>query len=327
MPAIASQARIPNDLLIGPLSALARERKTWSPELLAGVVWRGLTHLGLHRRVMQLLRVSPFAETVRATPRFAFKYLTHDYLARGLTTRQRALCFLHHYRRLLVTVPEQPLRHALLRSLPIYEIDGYDHRFTLTMSLSKDFDKEGELSLFLHVDGEVVFLLAFTIVPGSAIHSDAAEAVFISRVQGMKGSYRGIQLATKTLHDVAPVATLLAALEGFAMAFGIDEIVAVSALRQSSYSAATAGELQQGYDEFFQQAGLIPSPDGLLKATIPIPLKPLSQVKKGHKIRTKEKRAFKQKIQSACASYFTRLKDGSAPGPDEFLPVAELVRK
>jgi uncharacterized protein VirK/YbjX len=327
MAVLIRQQGISGNLFAGPVSALAREKRTWSPALLAGVLWRAVSNPGALRRVYEVVKFSPLYETARKTPRFAFKYLTRDYLARGIGTGQRAACFVHHYRRLLAAIPEDSLRLALSTTLPIHEIEGYERRFTITMSLSRDFDKEGELSFFLHVDGAVVFLLGFTIVPGYVVNSEAAEAVLISRVQGMKGSFAGIHLATRMLHDVAPVAVLLAALEGFAMAFGVDEIVAVSAMRQSSFSENTAEELRQGYDDFFQSAGLTLSPDGLFKTPVPIPLKPLSQVKKGHKIRTKEKRAFKQYIQTACTDFFTSLKAGRAPDPSQFEPVVELVRK
>lgn len=86
--------------VLGPLSILARKKETRSPPLLAGVVWRAITHICRHRQIRQVLKLSAFAEIARLDPRFAFKSLTHDYLVRWFTLAQRTYCFAHHYRRM-----------------------------------------------------------------------------------------------------------------------------------------------------------------------------------------------------------------------------------
>jgi len=298
------QANAATRAFLGPISALARQRSTWSPELLAGVIWRALTHIRAHRQVRELLRLPALAETSRTNPRFAFKYLTHDYLARGLTTPQRAACFLHHYRRLHAALPDRLFRQALRGDIILHEMYVDGTRFTVSMGLCKTWDKEGELSLNLHVDGEIVFLMSFTIIPGSVVKSDAPEVLLISRLQGMKGSYREIHRATRALHNIAPDALLLAALQGIATAFGIREIAAVTAAKQSSGTKDSATAFKQAYDDFFSGLGISQSPAGFFLTPVPIEAKPLATIKKGHKIRTKEKRAFKQWIQSACAAFF-----------------------
>ena len=244
------------------------------------------------------------AEVSRSNPRFAFKYLTHDYLARGLTTAQRAACFLHHYRRLHAALPDPLLRQALGGDIALHEIHVDGHRFNVSMGLCKTWDKEGEMSLNLHVNGEIVFLMSFTIVPGTVVNSEASEVLLISRLQGMKGSYREIHLATRALHNVAPDAVLLAALQGIADAFGIREIAAVTAARQGSGTKDSLAAFKQAYDDFFTGLGIPQTSAGFFLTPVPVERKPLASIKKGHRIRTKEKRAFKQRIQSACAAFF-----------------------
>lgn len=292
--------------LFAPVSALARQRKTWTPTLLAGVAWRGITNMGAHRGVLRLLELAPLSEIARDNPRFSFKYLTHDYLVRGLTTAQRAQCFLHNYRRLHAALPERLLRQIMLSSVTVHEFDAGGTHFSISLCLSRDFDKEGELSLNLHVDGEIVFLLAFTVVPGSIVNAVPAEMLLVSRIQGMKGSYPQIQAATKTLHDVAPNALLFAAVRGIATALGIGEIAAVTAARQSSFSEESAGDFMQAYDEFFGGLGLCATADGFFLVPADWEGKALAGIKQGHKLRTRKKRAFKQGIQQACADYFAQ---------------------
>lgn len=319
MAADVYEAAVSNGRLLGPIAALARQKKTWSPQLLAGVMWRGLTHLRAHRRVVELLKLPALAQTARSTPRFAFKYLTHDYLVRGLSTAERASCFMHHYRRMHDALADSLLRQILLRDVVLHAIAAGDHCFILTLGLSRDFDKEGEISLTLSVDGLPVFLMSFSIVPGKIVGAKAGEVLLISRVQGMKGVYQQVQLATKALHDVAPDALLFAALQGIAVAFGIGEIAAVTASRQSSFTADSSAEFNQAYDRFFQGLEIPQTPDGFFLAPVPVEGKPMAQIKKGHKIRTKQKRAFKQSVQSACADFLAQHMANPAPE----LPVEE----
>ena len=271
------------------------------------ILWRGLTHIGTHREVLRLLlRFPPLTEIVFTNPSFAVKYLTPDYLAQGLTVAERASCFLYHYRRLHAALPESLFRRILREEVEIHEISEDGHRFAITMGLSRPYDEEGELSLHLRVDGPVVFVLSFTIVPGSVVQSPAAEALLITRVQGVKGCYSQISLATRTLHDVGPAALLVAALQGLAVAFAIGEIAAISATRQSCYSEESAASFKEAYDNFFCELGMSEGAAGFYHAPVPVQGKPLTSIKQGHKIRTKEKRAFKQEIRSACACFFLK---------------------
>lgn len=314
----------PRGLLLGPLSIFARETDHWSPALLAGVLWRGLSNIGTQRQVLRLLKNVPqFAEAALNNPRFSFKYLAPDYLVQGFSSYARVSSFLHHYKRLYATLPDRVLRQIMQMEVTLHEIPAKDNRFALTMGLSRPYYKEGELSLNFHVDGELVFLLSFTIVPGWVVKSEAAETLLITRLQGMKGCYRQIYLATKALHDVSPAALLLAALQGVAMAFGIGEFAAVSAVRQTSYTEDSAAVFKKAYDDFFAETGMTQNACGFFVSPIPIEDKPLTFIKKGHKLRTKEKRAFKQSIQLACFGFFeSNRAPGFAPA-SPFQPLAE----
>lgn len=291
--------------LPAPTLKPVRKKKIWTPALLGGVLWRGFTHVKTHREVLRMiLKCPPLTEFVFSHPSFAVKYLMRDYLARGFTVAEHASCFLYHYRRVYAVLPDHLFRQTLLEDFTIHEIFEDVHRFTLTMGLSRPYDEEGELSLNLCVDGEIVFILAFTIVPGSVVQSPAQEVLLVTRLQGVKGAYAQIAAATKAMHDVAPGALLLAALQGLGDTFGINEIVAVSAVRQSSYSEGGAAVFKEAYDDFFTELGMTNQATGYYSTSIPLQGKPLACIKHGHKLRTREKRAFKQLIQSICADFF-----------------------
>jgi len=293
-------------------------KKTWSLARLWSIFWRGLTHLGTHREVLRLLlKFPPLKEVVFNNPGFAVKYLTPAYLAHGFSVDERASCFLHHYRRLHEVLPESLLRLTLKEDLAIHEMPEGVNRFAVTMGLSRPYDEEGELSLHLRVNDEIVFVLSFTIVPGSVVQSQAAEILLITRLQGVKGCYSQISLATRTLHDVSPAALLFAALQGIAVAFGIDEIAGIPAIRQSCYTRECAASFKEAYDDFFAELGMSKGATDFFHSTVPIQGKPLTSIKQGHKLRTKEKRAFKQEIRAACACFFLK----SAPAASHKLEI------
>jgi uncharacterized protein VirK/YbjX len=260
------------------------------------MVGRAFASMGSCIQVLRLIRLPVFAEVARTNPTFTFKYLTRDYLARGLTATERAACFLHHYQRLRATMPDGLLRQILQSDVVLHEIRESGHCFAVKLSLSRPIYKEGELCLKLHVDGDIVFDLSFTIVPGWVVNSEVADTLLITRLQGVKGYYDPISRATKTLHDVAPSALLLAALQGVACALGVGEIAGVNATRQTCYTSEFEAAFKADYDDFFANLGMARNASGFFLSTVPIEDKPLAVIKRGHKLRTKEKRAFKRQI-------------------------------
>lgn len=267
--------------------------------------WRALTHLRKMREVLRLLaRIPLFSEMLRSNPRFGFKFLTDDYLARGFSTSEAASCYLHHYRRLHSLLPDHLLREILQEEVTVHAIPDGSDRFALTLGLSRPYDNEGELTLRLRVDGDIVYVLSFTIVPGEVVESKASEAFLITRLQGIRGCFRQISIATKALHEVAPDRLLLAALQGIAEAFGVRAIAAVPAHRQTSYKDAAAQVFRDAYDNLFSGLGFSKSATGFFSSAVPIDQKPLTSIKQGHRLRAKKKRAFKHQIQLACTRFF-----------------------
>lgn len=297
-PATSEATREPSirGLLVGPLSILARQKKTWSPALLAGVLWRAVTNIGRHRRILQVLNQPVYAQIARNDPRFAFKYLTHGYLARSFSVAQRAASFVHHYTRLNEKFPRPFLLRILEHDVTLACMEEGGSRLAITFGLSRTHDKEGELSLNLEVDGEMVFILSFTIVPGKVVLSEADDALLITRIQGVKGCYRQIQRATRALHDVAPGALLIAALQGLGEALGIRVLACITATDQSSYCREWDHSFRTAYDDFFTELGIAKNAANIFLSPIPLPEKPLLFVKQGHKLRTREKREFKRAI-------------------------------
>lgn len=312
-------------VLLGPLSILARQRKTWSPVLLAGVLWRAIRNIGRHRKILEFLQLPAYAELAHADPRFAFKYLTSGYLARRFTVAERAACFTHHYRSLHEKLPSAFLQQILRRDATLVEMEKDGLSLAITFGLSRTHDKEGELSLNLVVEGECVFIVSFTVVPGRVVRSQAAEVLLISRIQGVKGCYRLIAQATRALHNVAPAALLVAALQGVGEALGIGTLGCIRAADQNSYSEDCAALLESAYDGFFSARGVKQNAAGIYLSSIPLPEKPMAQIKPGHKLRTREKRAFKFWIASQASHVLSARRQGQRLPGSLVQPSAVLV--
>jgi uncharacterized protein VirK/YbjX len=263
---------------------------------MATILWGASSNLSRQFEIFKILSLPAFTGLVRVDPIFPFKYLTRNYLARGLTVAERASCFAHHYRQLNARFPADLLHQVLSREATVFELSESGILFKINLGLSREDVREGELFLHLQVDGVVVFVLQFTIVPGRVVGSEAADVVLISRLQGTKGCYKQIHLATKTFREVAPAALLLAALQGIAEALGIREMAGVCATSQFSYSEECARSLTEAYDNFFLELGATKATDYFFTSPIPMKDKPLSMVNNGHKARTEKKRAFKLRI-------------------------------
>jgi hypothetical protein len=283
-------------MFLSSILRLVRERHYWSPFRLARILWGVSTNIVWQFRIWRILMLTAFKGLFLIDPRLQFKYLTRNYLARGLTVAERASCFIRHYRHLQARFPANLLRQTLQRYSTVLEMQEGGNHYCITMGLSREEVREGELCLHLRVNETVVFALQFTIVPGWIVGSETADALLISRLQGSKGCYDQIQLATKALHDVAPAALLVSALMGIAEACEIRKIAGVSAGSQLSYSESHSVLFKEAYDDFFTELGATRTTPIFFAGPIPLPEKPITLVKKGHKTRTREKRAFKQQI-------------------------------
>lgn len=299
--------------LVRPLFILARERLNWSPFKILGELWRLFASFGMRREMLSLLKLRPFDEIVQNYPGLTLNYVVRNYLVRGFTVAERASCFLHHYRRIHAALPEDVLRQILRGFVILHEKSDCDNCFALTIGLPRPpIDKEGELSLVLQVNGKRVFSLGFIIVPGWVVESEVAEVLLITHLQGTRGCNSQIKLACRAFNDYSPRGPLLAALQGVADAFGISEIEAVCATKQKSYRKEHAAILKRTYDDFFTKVGMVKTTAGFYSSSIPIEGRPLASFKGNARSRAKKRRAMRQNIQSACASFFSRVSDRAA---------------
>ena len=267
-----------------------------SPARFARLLWAFATNIYRQLEIFRILALPTFTSLIRLEPIFPFKYLTRGYLVRGLSSTERASSFSHHYRRLNAIFPSSILRKILYKDLTLIKKQVDDHVLSVRLGLARREVREGELALALLVDGVTVYILQFTIVPGWVVKSSVADVLLVSRLQGMKGCYSQVRLATKAFLDIAPPALLLASLHGIATACGIDEMAGISAASQFSHVDDHTDSFRTAYDDFWVELGAKKTSASFFASPIPPQEKSLDTVTNGHKSRTRKKRAFKQQI-------------------------------
>jgi len=216
---------------------------------------------------------------------------------RGLPARHRGESFVHHFQFLEGHLPASVLDQPHPLEMTVFERREGDHDYTVRLDCAPQISRfEGELRLALLVNGVPIYCLQFSIVPGWVVQSQERDAIFVLRVQGLKGQYELVRRATKELEEVAPPALLMAALQGLASAWDIRSMAMVCAKRQYCYVESADGLFTQTYDDFFAALGATRTTDDFYSSPLPLPSKPLDLIRNGHKSRTVRKRAFKLRI-------------------------------
>ncbi len=300
------------NVFLSAVLRLALVKRYWLSSQMARAMWDMSTNIPMQIRMFKILNTAAFAGIISADQRFPFRYLTKNYLSTRFTVTERATSFLHHYSRLntLISVPQ--LLQVLHRDLTLFERRESGNVYRIAMCLSRASYSEGELSLNLEVNGTVVFVLSFTIIPGRVIALEDRDVLMISRLQGKPGCQRQIRDVTKALHEVAPGALLVTALQGVAKAFGVSHLAGVCAADHFCYQEAQCTSFEKAYDDFWVELGATRNTANFFLCTVPLREKPLLLIRNGHKARTKKKRKFKEQIaESVCQ----RFRDGCTTDP------------
>lgn len=230
-----------------------------------------------------------------------------NYLGRTFSRTHRLRIEANHYcflrRRLdspfLAQISKAPL--ILWESGP--DAPGYRIVLGLPLSIYKEHN-EGDLTLTFEADAQGLFALSFTICPGSIFGLQAEHIIYIGRSQGKAGTADAIKRATRSCLDVAPLTLLLASLQAIALDLKIHDLVAVGAENQVSIGWDTPEKFHSVYDQFWTSAGANTIGENVYHLPIPLPEKPLGQIKRNHRARVVRRRQFKRSVCDAVALAF-----------------------
>lgn len=282
-------------------SVFQMARCYWSPKRFFRILWSTLSNISLHWKIFRTLANPSFKGLLSLDPVFPFKHLSTCYPVRGLSASERASCFLHHYKKVQDFLPSKLLRKLSQGDFSLFEIQKYGTTYSVTMGFPgfplKEAIWEGELALRFLVDGEQVYTLQFSIVPGRIIHSEETSVLLVLRLQGVKGCFHQVRTAAQALNEVAPPDLLMATLQGLAKAWNIRQLAGVCATSQYSYSHFASPDTFKGaYDNFFIQLGATRASADFFSIPFLVGEKSVANTKSGRKGRTRKRRAFKLKI-------------------------------
>ncbi len=257
-------------------------------------------------KVLKVLTAPEMQPILRANPRVVLKHFEGDFLGKNLSQSERASILIDHYTYLKDRVEPSFFRTIVDGRLPLWEHVVNNHLLRICMTFSRAAHREGDFSLIFECDYVDIYILSFTIGPGSIAGLAADHAIYIGRVQGKERGLELIREATKICQDISPAALLHAATDGVALALKLDNIVGIGADQQISTSAdLLPEELVHAYDEFWMALGGVRLDRNMYHLSAPSPQKPIKAIKQHHRPRTLRKRAFKQLVKEQVCREFS----------------------
>ncbi len=225
------------------------------------------------------------AHFVAHKPRMLLK-LQRPYLNRSYSARQRLHSLVEHYRFVGRHFPTELIDslargHALaIANLvsPESGAEGNRNQYTLRLSSTDTFDREGELLLSLEQNaGRVrIACLAFTITGDD--HGRRLEIGCLQGANSIDGRER-VKRATKDFHGVRPKNILLHALYAVAACLGGRRITAVSNDCRVYYNRALRRKaVFADYDSFWQEVGGEANTNGQFALPRQLACRPLSEI-------------------------------------------------
>lgn len=263
--------------------------------------------LGLrdHLSVLKALSGEGTKEILSHFPRVAYRY-TLPYLSVAVPRERRVLMFKGHYQFINDKFQPRFLSRVLDGSLTLWSCSLNDMDIDISMSgpCLTTKHREGDLALFIKVNGQLLGKLGFSIVPIETLatplsfdldNAEGTHVLVIGQVQGQPGCFEQIKALTKACSDISPLDLLMAALAGFAASSGAAYMVGVSQHNNISFNDDTFSVSKGSFDYngFWAKYGGVENADGDFCIRIPIADKPINLIKAKHRGRNLAKRAFK----------------------------------
>ena len=248
---------------------------------------RLLFSLPQHINVLRVLTHPQSAGLARQYPLLAFKYLA-DYVVLKLPMKSRRSIFLYHFQFLQRTYSTTFL-DSVQRLSPILWRQTIEQKtFHVTMELLGVLGCEGELRLVFYMEGSEVYRLIFVFASGREFNLQDETIVIVSGIQGVP-NFERVKVATKICCDIQPAHILMTAIGGLADAAGVSAILGPHDTRQ----LFCRPKLYFSYSSFFETYGKEIPNHKMYYISVPLPQKPVSEIKATHRRRNRQKRHFR----------------------------------
>jgi uncharacterized protein VirK/YbjX len=236
-------------------------------------------------------------------------YISHrHYLAKGLTSGQRAVSALSHYDHETTTFDEAYF-DAVYRqgALLLWQQAFEGHVFDMRLMPGNDVLYEGGASIVLHMDGGRLAVMSYSAVPSPLlVPGDRAGAVlFVTRKQ-LTHDHDYQKVFNKAFDRSTPGHLCFGALTGIALAQGMDRMVGIVAASHPSCSAPLEARMKVAYDDFWASLEARPgSPFGVV-IDLPMRLTPLDDLDAKARKRAIARREHIRHVQESAQATIAR---------------------
>lgn len=243
-------------------------------------------------------------------PRIVHKF-TLPYLSNSLTKTAKFLMLWNHYKVVRKVFAPDFMWRIMKDEIVLWNQTGGQTRycFSITYETAKQYDSygaEGELSLLFKVNGQAVYTLSFSIVPGRFIQLPATQVLFISRMQGLSANFELIRSTAKAFNGNRPSTMVLGVARAIAQSLGITCIAGVGTKEQIVYNRKAW--LMDGsyfdYDKFWSEVGGVQVNETYFNIPLQPKHAPLCKVKSQHRSQARRKRQTENDLILRCQTAF-----------------------
>jgi uncharacterized protein VirK/YbjX len=279
---------------------------------------RSLRVLLFYRDHLKLLALDIYRHHLTQVHDDVFHHLSHrNYLAKGLSLRERVRCVHVHYRFEEATF-DAAYQQAVYRDggLVLWEQVSEGGHVALKLGMAERLNAEGDLTLSLLADGKCVHRLSFSWVDARFAETGETGAAsvlpFIARNQGPRiHAADAVEAFKRAFPHNSPVVTTpgvfcFAALQGIAQALGMDQVVAVKSAWHCAYDPADEKHFANAYDGFWEVLGGTRMLGRGWRITLPFYVKPLSEIPSKHRKRAAVRREQWRTIAESAAQTVRR---------------------
>jgi uncharacterized protein VirK/YbjX len=244
-----------------------------------------------------------------------------DYLIAGQTVAQRNNCILAHYgfEDAHFNAAYKQAVYLDPQGLILWSKTVGETAFAVRLALEVNAPSEGDLRLTFLVNGQNLHRISFSWVDGSIAGLAPRPTMFVGRNQGRARDGSNLhEIFEAAFPQNAASFFCVYALQGVALAMGMESVLGVKATSHIVYDPEYATQFGNAYDAFWTGLGGVELARGAYQLPLPFYAKPLSEVSPKHRKRSASRRENWQEIsnavQQALQSY--RLPAAAAKAPE-----------
>lgn len=265
--------------------------------------WRLMTmtrHLPGYLAFRQRLSRSRYGRIIpKGDPFFDRKFVT-PYLATFFTPADRLAIQTHLCDSLDSLFRDESVVARLKDGIVLWSAETDGHTQSISLRLPVRTMLEGDLTIEHSFDGERLYRMSFSFVPGHLLGLPDAQVLFVGGSQGVHGTAEKVRQAAKLNGEITPADMLLIALRAMGQAMGIEQICGVAATHQPVVHAKAGLSLGAYDDLWIRNHG---EAHARFFAMLVWPVE-THAVEGGNKSRTRRKRKLRQALTDQIARDF-----------------------